>query len=104
MSESKVGEPFVVNLEALELLNPNSVGPVYANNANLAIAPWDVRFIFSEIVTTSKPGEVANELKAHVVMTPAHAKAMINALVQTINAYEKQFGEIKMPDMPRAAS
>ncbi|MDR3750533.1 MAG: DUF3467 domain-containing protein [Terracidiphilus sp.] len=95
-----MNEPFLLDINALELTNPDSIQPVYSNNANLAIAPWDIRIIFSEIVTTSKPGEAFNVLRAHIVMNPAHAKALVDALAKTIEAYEKQFGEIKIPNFP----
>lgn len=105
MSEPTIGEPVLLDVNALPLENPNSVQPVYCNNANASIAPWDVRLIFSEVVITSKPGDAKHVLRAHVVMNPAHAKALAGALAQTVQAYEKQFGAIKMPEdnPPQAA-
>jgi hypothetical protein len=97
MNDSNVSEPQVIDINALQLQNPDNVRPVYSNNATLAIGPWDIRIIFSEVVASNLTGQVSNELRAHITMNPGHAKALISALTQTIEAYEQQFGKINLP-------
>lgn len=99
MSEPILGEPILLDVNSIPLVNVDNVQSVYSNNANAAVAPWDVRLIFSEVVTTSRPGEVIHALRANVVMHPAHAKALVGVLAKAIEAYEKQFGEIMMPSV-----
>jgi hypothetical protein len=62
----------------------------------MSFGPWDMRFAFSEISQDSK-GEPAHDLKANVVMTPAHARAFVGTLSAALKKYEEQFGEIIQP-------
>jgi hypothetical protein len=101
MSEPNFSEPFQLDVNSLPLTNADSIEPVYSNNVSLAIAPWDIRLIFSEVVVGSKPGEAVNELRANIAMNPGHTKVLASALVQVISAYERQYGEIKMPGVPQ---
>lgn len=91
--------PTVIDINSLPLTDTESVVPVYCNNANIAIAPWDIRIIFSEIITAGKPEDTVNALRANVAMNPAHAKALAGSLGVAVAQYEKQFGQIKMPEM-----
>ena len=97
MNQPILNAPFVLDVNALPVADTDHIHPVYSNNAILAITPWDIRLIFTEIITSGKPGEIINELRASVAMSPAHAKAMATAMAQTIEAYEKVYGEIKLP-------
>lgn len=48
-----------------------------------------------------KKGEIISEEKGihtNVVMSPQHAKALMNALKKQIDWYEKSFAEIKLPN------
>jgi hypothetical protein len=85
-----------MELSSLPISNRDSVRSVYANNVTMAFGPWDIRFAFSEISQDSK-GELAHELKANLVMSPAHAKALVGTLSTALKKYEEQFGEIIQP-------
>ena len=74
---------------------------VYANNVDLATSPWDVRLVFTELVGSGTPTKIEKFLRAHVVMTPSHAKALIQALSNTLLEHEKAYGTIKMPEPPQ---
>jgi hypothetical protein len=104
MSAQNISDPVLLDVTNLPVVNPDSVKPVYCNNATTTIAPWDVRLIFSEVVTTGQPGVANHELRASVSMNPGHAKALIDALRQTIEAYEKNYGEIKLPNSSPASA
>jgi hypothetical protein len=96
--------PIAVDINSLPLTNPDSVPSVYCNNANIAIAPWDIRLIFSEIVIAGNTEKPAQVLRANIAMNPAHAKALAAALTAAVAGYETQFGQIKMPDMKSPTS
>jgi hypothetical protein len=89
----------ITDLTAVPWTNPNDVPSVYCNNASVAIAPWDIRILFSEILTTSNAGELAIVLRANVTMNPAHAKALAGALASSVEAYEENFGKITVPNV-----
>ena len=45
------------------------------------------------------PGMPDVKIYSRVMTTPQHAKQLLLALKQNIDQYEKQFGEIKLPQM-----
>jgi hypothetical protein len=87
-----------IDLNAIPWGNPDSVPSVYCNNASIGIAPWDIRILFAEIITTGSAGDSAVLLRANIAMNPAHAKALAGALASAVTAYEDQFGQINMPN------
>jgi len=86
-----------IDITKLALENTRQVESVYANNAGLAITPWDVRVLLSEIVPTPAGGVIL-EQRANIVMTHSHAKALAIALTNAIAVYEQDHGEIHLPD------
>jgi hypothetical protein len=70
---------------------------VYSNSANLEVTPWDFKFIFGAIVTqgSNKPPKIENRVE--VVMSPQHAKVLLNIFATHLQEYEKRVGEIKLP-------
>jgi hypothetical protein len=85
-----------VNVGELPVSNPDNVRSVYANNVGLTVTPWDLRLLFSEIVVNEQ-GKPSVQLRANVVLTPAHAKALSDALVRNVKEFEKLYGEITVP-------
>jgi hypothetical protein len=69
---------------------------VYANNATLATAYYDITTMFSEI-QADKDGKILIVEKCRIVMNPAHAKALANALNKAAAQWESQFGELRLP-------
>ena len=72
----------------------------------MSVSPWDVRIRLLE--SFDNEGSVP-VVKKHgvMVMSPVHAKAMLEALEQTVHIYEDKFGEIdltKVKDVIKAAS
>jgi hypothetical protein len=97
--------PTAIDINSLPLTNPDSIAPVYCNNANIALAPWDVRIVFSEIIVAGNAEDMSQALRANVAMNPAHAKALAGALSTALSEYEKLYGQIKMPEMePRQSA
>jgi hypothetical protein len=90
----------LINVASLPLQDEDSISSLYCNNVNLALTPWDFRFVFSEIIVQSG-GKPINVAKASVVMAPAHAKALLGALEANLKGWEAVYGEIKMPKPPK---
>jgi len=68
---------------------------LYSNSVQLVVGPWDFTFTFGEV---KKPGDnpvVENQVA--VIMSPQHAKAFANILMNHVSEYEKKIGEIKLP-------
>ena len=51
---------------------------------------------------TMLPGLPKPEIGNRILMTPEHAKRLLNALVDNIGKYESQFGPIELPGSPKA--
>jgi len=47
------------------------------------------------------PGVVQAKVKSRIILTPEHAKRLLFALEENINAFEKINGKIKMPNDPQ---
>ena len=71
------------------------------NYSNLAI----ITHSHSEFIidfATMLPGLPKPEIASRIVMTPEHAKRLMNALTENIGKYESQFGRIELAGEPRA--
>ena len=69
--------------------------------SNLAI----ISHSHSEFVidfATMLPGLPKPEIGSRILMTPEHAKRLLNALTDNIGKYESQFGKIELPGSPKA--
>lgn len=69
--------------------------------SNLAI----ISHSHSEFVidfATMLPGLQKPEISNRILMTPEHAKRLLNALMDNIGKYENQFGRIELPGSPKA--
>jgi len=73
--------------------------PVYANLAFLTHTPAEMVLDFAQILPRTPKGQIVSR----VIMSPMHAKSLMKALVQNIENYERQYGEIKMPQQPHIA-
>jgi hypothetical protein len=68
---------------------------VYSNTTEVMLGAWDIRVNFMENIPP-KDGKVAVMVHGSIVMSPAHAKAFLAGLKQTIDLYEDKFGEIDL--------
>lgn len=74
------------------------VGPVeaegiYSNLALIVHSPQEFVIDFARMT----PGAPKTKVYARIIMTPAHAKMLMNALDENIKKYESVFGAIKVP-------
>ncbi len=65
---------------------------IYSNLALISHSPAEFVIDFTRIV----PGVPKSKVYARIIMTPQHAKSLLNALKDNIGKYEDQFGEIKV--------
>ena len=84
--------------QELETAKSEKFVKIYTNAANLEITPWDFTLFFGEL---KKSGDkMTVEHTVGIAMSPQHAKALAGLLVTQVKEYEKQIGEIKMPQPP----
>lgn len=74
------------------------VGPIeaegiYSNLALIVHSPQEFVIDFARMT----PGAPKTKVYARIIMTPAHAKMLMNALDENIKKYESVFGAIKVP-------
>jgi len=86
-----------IPISEVPFINPNNVQSVYSNSVSIMNGQFDIRLLFSEIVSEGIGKPVESILRANIAMTPAHAKALIGALTNAIEEYPKAFGEIPWP-------
>ena len=80
---------------------PNDLQPTYANFAIINHAYNEIIIDFAHVL-----GNVPKtRVQSRIVMSPYHAKLLMNAMATNIANYEKRFGEVKLkgagiPDRP----
>ena len=82
-----------INIE----ITPEIAGGLYSNLALIAHSPSEFIIDFA----TMLPGIPKPEIGSRIVMTPEHAKRLLNALADNIVKYESNFGEIELPGSPK---
>lgn len=68
---------------------------VYINGSRMGFSPWDFRIICSSAKDNN--GDGVNEDQVTLIMSPQHAKVMLQNWITTIKGYEELFGLI--PDL-----
>jgi len=88
--------------QQLESVRSQGFVSIYSNSAQLDVTPWDFRLTFGELKPeANKPPKI--EQLVGVVMSPQHAKALVQILSTFVQEYEKNVGEIKLPPAAPAA-
>ena len=65
---------------------------IYSNLAMIVHSPNEIIIDFARIM----PGSPKSRVQARIIMTPAHAKMLKQALEDNLKKFEAQFGEIKL--------
>ena len=65
---------------------------IYSNFVVISHSPAEFVLDFTRML----PGSPKTKVFARIIMTPQHAKSLSKALVENIDKFEKQFGEIKI--------
>src|SRR6267142_736183 len=77
-----------------EYRRSNTFLSMYANSTQIRTTPWDIQLIFGEILSVDE-SKLVIENQLAVTLSPQQAKALVNALSGQVQAYERQFGEIR---------
>jgi len=88
--ESEIPNPNKINIE----LSEETAEGVYANLAMIAHSNSEFVIDFIRLM----PGVPKAKVKSRIVITPEHAKRLLNALNDNIQKYENSFGLIKKTD------
>lgn len=83
--------------QQLETVRSDKFTSVYSNSANLEVTPWDFKFVFGVLIKPTTGSTPKIENLTEVIMSPQHAKALLGVLNTNLQEYEKQVGEIKLP-------
>ena len=78
---------------------PKDLEANYANLAFITHTPAELVLDFAQYLPRMPKGQVMSR----IIMTPMHAKLLLMALSQNITNYERQFGEIRLPQRPNLA-
>lgn len=78
---------------------PKDLEAAYANLAFISHTPAEMVIDFAQYLPRMPKGKVVSR----VIMSPLHAKMLQHALAQNMAAYERQFGEVKVPQKPSLA-
>ncbi len=88
MTQPQPAQPMQINIEV-----PPDLEAIYSNFALITHSPSEVVVDFARIL----PNAPKSKVYARVLMTPLHAKLLLNALSDNLKKYEAQFGEIVLP-------
>jgi len=87
MDKKKENQPQQINIE----LGEKEAEGIYSNLAIISHSPAEFIIDFTRLM----PGIPKAKVHARIVMTPQHAKLLLNALADNIHKFEKMHGEIK---------
>ena len=82
--------------------NKEEVIRFYSNSARLAMSVFDFQVSFfqksnsDEQIAKVNKEEYHEKLLAEIIMSPSHAKAVTQVLLDAVRKYEEDFGEIKL--------
>jgi len=101
MADEKDKKPVANNPNQINIELPEEIAEgVYANLAMVAHSNSEFVIDFIRLM----PGVPKAKVKSRVVITPEHAKRLLNALADNIKKFEESFGDIKkteeMPKFP----
>ena len=92
MEQPPAGTPIEIGL------NEREAEGIYSNLVFIAHSNSEVILDFARAL----PGLPKAKVYARVILTPQHAKSLLQALDQNLKGYENQFGVIKLPgETPR---
>ncbi|MBR4660319.1 MAG: DUF3467 domain-containing protein [Bacteroidales bacterium] len=75
-------------------LRPEIARGIYSNLAIISHSPSEFTLDFVQML----PGMAKPSVGGRVIMTPEHTKRLLKALMDNVQRYESQFGEIRLRD------
>lgn len=92
MPENKQEPQQQLNIE----LGEKEAEGIYSNLAIISHSPAEFVIDFTRVM----PGVPKAKVLSRIIMTPQHAKLLLNAMMENISKYEQQYGEIKLNQGP----
>lgn len=86
------------NKRQIRLEIPNNLSAVYANAVVISQTHSEIILDFTQIM----PNDPRARVQSRIAMTPANAKAFLNALQINLERFEEKHGEIKLPPKPNS--
>ncbi len=72
----------------------------YSNIAAIRHSREEFIFDFAFLFPDAPPDAPQGKLVARIILSPPHAKRFLMALEENIKKYEKEFGNIPLPEIP----
>ncbi len=72
----------------------------FANFTNVSNSPDE--FIMDFLFVQPSPPPGFGKLMSRIILTPGHAKRLLDVLNDNVNEYEKRFGQINQGDNPES--
>lgn len=72
-------------------INDQVADGIYSNLAVINHSPTEFVVDFIQMM----PGVPKARVKSRIILTPQHAKRLVNALAENVRRYEAQFGDVK---------
>jgi len=76
---------------------------LYCNAVRMGMTVWDISMDIGQAASTEvvqpgpgQPAMVPVDYKVRIVMSPQHAKALAQLLLQNVQQYENLFGEVQI--------
>jgi hypothetical protein len=88
-------QPTTKEVTDLQVVRSEVFVEVYANYVSFAASAWDMTIMFGRTVADD-PRNPRIEQRASVSMSPQTAKAMAHIVLQNLQRYEAQYGEIHL--------
>lgn len=82
----------------VERTRSSTYATVYSNRVNVRIAQFDIALTIAQVVP-GQTGAAVVEEHFTVMMSPHHFKALVRAATNSLNVWERTFGEVTIPDM-----
>ena len=78
-------------------MDPAVAGGIYSNLAIISHSHSEFIIDFAAVL----PGLPGPKVESRILMTPEHAKRLLNALAENIGKYENQYGQIEIVNQQR---
>lgn len=82
----------------IKLEVPKDLTASYANTVMISHTAHEVIFDFIQLI----PSDPTARVQHRVIMTPVHAKMLLNALTENLGRFEERNGEIQLPQKPES--
>lgn len=91
--EADAGQKNKPSQKKIAIEVPKDLKANYANLAFITHTPAEIVIDFAQYLPRMPKGNIVSR----IIMSPMHAKMLQRALAQNIANYERQFGEIRIP-------